>query len=93
MSGESMKILLDWIDGKLALMVGIPAWFWKKVDGLKSAVAALYWPFVQTVVPQLYPDGDIPENMAKVLWVTGWVLSITGGGHKIVKGVKGAMKR
>lgn len=88
MQADAMKVLLDWIDGKLALMVGIPAWFWKKMSGWKSAFAAAYWPFIHTVIPQLYPDGDIPEQLAKVLWVTGWALTALGLGHKAVKGVK-----
>lgn len=57
---------------------------WKRLNGWKSAIAAVYWPVVYQIVPIWWPNG-LPETANKVVMTVGIALTIVGVGHKWYK--------
>ena len=53
----------------------------KKIDGWKTAIAALYWPIATQALPIWYPDG-VPPDVNKIMITVGIVLTSVGVGHK-----------
>lgn len=58
--------------------------FWKLLDGWKCAIAALYWPLMEQILPIWFPNGE-PPMAHKILVTIGVLLTVAGVGHKWYK--------
>lgn len=56
----------------------------KKINGWKTAAAALYWPVVTQILPLWFPDG-VPPDVNRVIVTVGILLTTLGVGHKWYK--------
>ena len=57
---------------------------WKSIDGWKTAIAAVYWPLMEQILPLWFPNGE-PADLHRVLVTIGIVLTMAGVGHKFYK--------
>lgn len=61
---------------------------WKALDGWKTAIAAVYWPLIDMVLPIWFPAGE-PPMMHRIVLTIGVVLTVAGVGHKAWKATRG----
>ena len=62
---------------------------WKSLNGWKTAIAAVYWPLSEMVLPIWFPAGE-PAMIHKILLTVGVALTVVGVGHKAWKAKYGS---